>query len=208
MLGYLLTGAAFSFAAVVQPGPLQAWLLARAAAHGWRRTLPAAFSPLLSDGPIIILSALVLSRVPSWLTLWLRIAGGLFVLYLAEGAFRAWRQYAPKAATEAGSARQSLFRATLVNFLNPNPWMSWSLVLGPILVKAWRETPAHAAALLAGFYGVMVAGLAGTIVLFGMAKKIGPGLARGLIGVSALLLVFFGLYLLVGPWIPGVGRQV
>ncbi len=201
MLAYLLTGAAFSFAAVAQPGPLQAWLLARAAGHGWRRTLPAAFSPLLSDGPIIVIAVLVLSRVPPWLTLWLRMAGGLFVLYLAEGAFRAWRRYTPKAPDEPASGIQSLFRATLVNFLNPNPWMSWSLVLGPMLVKAWRETPANAIALLAGFYGVMVAGLAATIVLFGMAKKVGAGITRVLIGVSALLLVFFGLYLLLGSWV-------
>lgn len=194
MLTYLLLGATFSFAAVVQPGPLQAWLLSHAAAHGWRRTLPAAFSPLLSDGPIILLSIVVLSQLPPWLNRWLRLAGGLFVLYLAFAAFQTWRRRSlqPAGASPSGS----LFRATLVNFLNPNPWMSWSLVLGPLLLKAWRETPAYAAALLAGFYGVMVAGLAATIVLFGMAKRLGPAVSRALVGLSALALAAFGSYLL------------
>ncbi len=193
MLSYLLLGAGFSFAAVVQPGPLQAWLMAQAVRNGWRRTLPAAFSPLLSDGPIIVIAVVVLSRIPGWLTAWLRAAGGIFVLYLAYGAYRSWRTFQPKTA----AAPSSLLRATVVNFLNPNPWLSWSLVLGPLLVKAWRESPSHAAALLGGFYGVIVAGLSGMIVLFGMAGRWRPGFARTLIGISAAMLAAFGLYLLL-----------
>jgi threonine/homoserine/homoserine lactone efflux protein len=195
MLTYFLLGATFAFAAVAQPGPLQAWLIAQTASHGWRRTLPAAFSPLLSDGPVILLTVLVLSRLPAWLATWLRIAGGVFVLYLAFGAFRTWRRFDAQAPL-APPAGGSLMRATLVNLLNPNPWISWSLVLGPLLLKAWREAPSHAAALLAGFYGVMVLGLAATIVLFGLARRLGPGVSRALIGLSAVALTFFGCWLL------------
>jgi threonine/homoserine/homoserine lactone efflux protein len=197
MLVYLFLGATFAFAAVAQPGPLQAWLIAQTASNGWRRTLPAAFSPLLSDGPVILVTVLALSRLPAWLTTWLRMAGGVFVLYLAFGAWRTWRRFDAQAPLPA-PAGGSLLRATLVNLLNPNPWMSWSLVLGPLLLKAWRQAPSHAAALLAGFYGVMVLGLAATIVLFGLARKLGPGVSRALIGLSALALVFFGCWLLWG----------
>ena len=90
MLTYALLGATFAFAAVAQPGPLQAYLIAQTANHGWKRTLPAALSPLLSDGPIVVVAVLVLSRLPGWFALWLRLAGGVFVLYLAFGAFRTW----------------------------------------------------------------------------------------------------------------------
>jgi threonine/homoserine/homoserine lactone efflux protein len=195
MIAYLLLGATFGFAAVVQPGPLQAYLISQAASHGWRRTLPAAFSPLLSDGPVIALTVLVLSRVPSWFTQWLRVAGGVFVLYLAFGAFKMWRTWDPKTAAQAPSTGRSLLKATAVNLLNPNPWISWSLVLGPLLLKGWREAPAHGIALLAGFYGVMVLGLASTIALFGMAGKPGSRVSRILIGLSAAALAVFGCYL-------------
>ena len=195
MVGYFLLGASFAFAAVAQPGPLQAWLIAQTASHGWRRTLPAAFSPLLSDGPVILVTVLLLSRLPAWLTAWLRMAGGAFVLYLAFGAFRAWRSFGAQAPL-APPAGGSLMRATLVNLLNPNPWISWSLVLGPLLLKGWREAPSHAAALLIGFYGVMVLGLAATIVLFGQARRLGPEVSRALIGLSAIALGFFGCWLL------------
>ncbi len=68
MTSHLLLGAGLAFAAVVQPGPLQAFLLARAAAHGWRRTLlEAATVNLLNPNPWIAW-ALVLGPavVPAW----------------------------------------------------------------------------------------------------------------------------------------------
>jgi hypothetical protein len=68
-----------------------------------------------------------------------------------------------------------------------------------LLLKAWREAPSHAAALLAGFYGLMVLGLAALILLFGLAGKLGPGVSRALTGLSALALTFFGCWLLWAP---------
>ena len=76
MLAYLLLGVTFAFAAAVQPGPLQAYIVSRTLSHGWRRALPAAFSPLLSDGPIIVLALLALSRLPAGFERGLRLAGG------------------------------------------------------------------------------------------------------------------------------------
>ena len=64
MLSSLLLGSGFAFAAAIQPGPLQAYLFSSVAQHGWKRTLPAAFTPILSDGPIILTVLLVLTRLP------------------------------------------------------------------------------------------------------------------------------------------------
>jgi threonine/homoserine/homoserine lactone efflux protein len=196
MLTYLILGMTYAFAAAVEPGPLQTYLISQTLSHGWRRTLPAAFSPLISDGPVIVLVLLVLSRLPVWLAQGLRLAGGVFVLYLAWSAVKAWRRYDAQDMPPAPSKRQSLLRAALVNVLNPNPYISWSLVLGPLLLKAWRETPAHGVALLAGFYGTMVFSLAGTIALFAAARNLGPRVTRVLIGLSSVALACFGCYLL------------
>jgi len=200
MSTYLILGMAYAFAAAVQPGPLQTYLISQTLSHGWRRTLPAAFSPLISDGPVIVLVLLVLSRVPVWLVQGLRLAGGVFVLYLAWGAVKTWRGYD---AQQMAPAPSSLLRAALVNVLNPNPYISWSLVLGPLLLKGWREAPANGVALLAAFYGTMVLSLAGTIVLFAAARNMGPRVTRALIGLSSVALACFGCYLLwsgVGGW--------
>jgi threonine/homoserine/homoserine lactone efflux protein len=195
MLSYLLQGAALGFGAVVQPGPFQAFLMSQSSRHGWRRTMPAALSPLLSNGPIIFVTLLLISRFPASVARWIQVAGGAFILYLAVGAFRAWRDFRP-AEPSRRAAGESLLQAAGVNFLNPNPWITWSLVLGPLLLKGWRESPSKGIALIAGFYGVVVAGTAAVIVLFGIAGKLDRRVSRALVGISAAILAAFGVYLL------------
>lgn len=196
MVGYLILGMTYAFAAAAQPGPLQTYLISQTASHGWRRTLPAALSPLLSDGPVIVVVLLVLSRVPAWFVQALRCAGGVFVLYLAYSAVVTWRRFDPRDAAEAPSKRQSVLRAALVNLLNPNPYLGWSLVMGPLLLKGWRESPARGVALVAGFYGVMIFSLAAIIALAATARRVGPRVNRALAGASAVALGGFGCYLL------------
>ena len=196
MLTYLILGMTYAFAAAVQPGPLQTYLISQTLTHDWRRTLPAALSPLLSDGPIILLVLLVLSRVPAWMMQALRLAGGVFVLYLAWAALQAWRRYDAQAIPSPPPS--TVLQAALVNVLNPNPYIAWTLVLGPLLLKAWRETPSHGVALLAGFYGTMVLALAATIALSATARNLGPRVTRLLIGLSSVALACFGCYLLFG----------
>lgn len=201
MPAYLLFGVTFAFAAAVQPGPLQAYLVSRTLSHGWRRALPAAFSPLLSDGPIIALALLVLSRVPAGFERGLRLAGGAFLLFLAWRAARTWRAWTPETVTGGGaSARESLLDATVVNLLNPGPYLGWGLVMGPLLLKAWRESPGHGVALLAAFYATLVSGMVATVLLFAGAHRLGPRVNRALIGLSALALAAFGLWQL---WLAG-----
>lgn len=194
MFQYLLLGITYAFAAAVQPGPFQAFLLSQTLSRGWRRTLPAAFAPLISDGPIILLVLLVLSRVPAWLVTVLQGIGGVFLLYLALGAFKNWRNYASTRAASIPDRQQTILKAALVNLLNPNPYLSWSLVMGPLLLKGWRETPFHGIALLLGFYGTLVACTMGIILLFAGAGNLGTKVSRALVGISALALAFFGMY--------------
>ncbi len=103
MLAYLIQGIGYGFAAAVQPGPFQTYLISQTLNRGWRHTLPAALAPLVSDGPIIIISLAILSQVPPWFERIISLAGGLFILFLAYNALIAWRDF-EKHATEAESA--------------------------------------------------------------------------------------------------------
>jgi threonine/homoserine/homoserine lactone efflux protein len=200
MLENLALGGGFAFAAVVQPGPLQAYLLSQVAARGWRRTLPAALAPLLSDGPIALLVLLVLGQLSVGAQQLLRAAGGVLLLYLAWSAYRQWRRPSP-AANDASGTPRTVAQAVLVNLLNPNPYLGWALVLGPNAVAAWHRSPADAVALVAAFYGVLVAGLAVFIVAAGSARFLGPAGQRLLLLLSALALAALGVYqLAVSVW--------
>jgi threonine/homoserine/homoserine lactone efflux protein len=194
MARYLLFGITYAFAAAVQPGPFQSYLISQALSKGWRHTLPAALAPLLSDGPVIVLVLLLLTNMPGSLVQILQIAGGVFLLYLAAGAFRAWRAYDVTKVAPVQASQQTVLKAALVNILNPAPYLGWSLVMGPLLLAGWRETPANGIALLVGFYGTMVISQAGIIMLFAAARNLGPQVSRALLGVSALALACFGVY--------------
>jgi threonine/homoserine/homoserine lactone efflux protein len=194
MLAYILQGIGYGFAAAVQPGPFQTYVVAQTLSRGWRRALPVALGPLISDGPIIVLTVLVLSQVPSWLERALHIAGGAFILYLAHSAFAAWRRFNPREPTPSDLPRFNLLRAAAMNALSPGPYIYWSLVTGPILLAGWRETPSNGLGFLAGFYLAMIAALGSIVLTFGLARRLGPRVNRLLLGVSAVALAGFGLH--------------
>lgn len=190
---YIVQGIGYGLAAAAQPGPLQAYLISQSLLKGWKRALPAALAPLLSDGPIIALSLLVISQVPPWLQRFLYIAGGLFVLYLAYGAYRTWKDFDSRLPGVEAQIQQSILKAALINALNPNPYIFWSLVTGPILLTGWRQTPVLGVGFMAGFYLTMIFSLATIIIVFGSARQLGPKVNRALVGISAIALFCFGL---------------
>lgn len=196
LLGNVFLGGSLALGAAIQPGPLQAFLVARVVATGWRRTLPACLTPLFSDGPAAILAIFLLGRIPPSVLHALRVAGGLLLLYLATGVFRQWRQPMPSS-TRRASAPRTLLEAVLVNLLNPNPYLAWALVLGPAVVAAWSRHPGYALGFVAAFYATMVVSLAGFVFLVGTARFLDSGRQRVLLGASALLLAGLGVTLLV-----------
>jgi|WetSurMetagenome_2_1015567.scaffolds.fasta_scaffold140750_2 threonine/homoserine/homoserine lactone efflux protein len=195
MLENFLIGSGFAFAAALQPGPLQAFLVSRVASTGWKRTLPACLAPPIGDVPIAVLVLLVLGRLSPTVQHLLRVGGGVLLLYFAYGALRQWRN--PAALDMRRSAPRTLFDAVLVNLLNPNPYLGWTLVLGPAAVSAWRAHPSHAFVLVGAFYGTLVVMLALFIFLVGTVRFLGSRGQRALLGISSLALAGIGLYLLI-----------
>jgi threonine/homoserine/homoserine lactone efflux protein len=195
LLRHLLLGGGLGLAAAVQPGPMLAFLLARTAAAGWRRALPACLAPLVSDGPIALVAVLLLSRLPSSFPVVLRAAGGVLLLCFAAAGLRESR--ASGGPESGGSTPRTLLEAASVNLLNPNPYLAWSLVLGPAVVAAWRESAIHAFAFVGALYGTMCAAMAGFVLVVGTGGFLGARARRALVLVAAALLAGLGLYLLV-----------
>ena len=191
---YLLQGIGYGLVAASQPGPFQTYLISQTLTRGWKRTLPAALAPLVSDGPIILICVLVLSQVPAWMQRILYIAGGLFILYLAYGTYNSWKNFDSRLPSLETGTQQSILKAALMNALSPGPYIFWTLVTGPILLKGWRETPVNGIGFLIGFYVTLISSLAALILIFGTAAKLGPKFNRMLLGISAIALTCFGLY--------------
>ena len=190
----LLTGATYAFAAALQPGPFQAYLISQTVANGFRRTFPAAFAPVLSDLPVVCLVLFFLSNVPQFLLSLLQVAGGFLLFALAVSAYRSFRNFRHIAPPSITAAHQTVLRAALVNLLNPNPYLAWTLILGPLLLKAWSHSALDGAMFLIAFYGVLITTMTGIILLFWKVSALGCRLRRGLLAVSAVALAIFATY--------------
>ena len=193
MVMYLLQGAALGIAAAAAPGPFQTFLFSETLVGGWRRGAPVALAPLISDIPIILLALLLLDQVPAQFLRGISLAGGFFSLYLAWGLWKQWRAGAGQENEYQVRARGGLRRGALINLLGPGPYLFWTLVLGPILLSALRESPLHGSAFILGFYVVFIGALLGLVGLFHQARRLGPGVVRLLLLLSiGILLILAG----------------
>jgi len=191
---YIAQGLVYGFAAAAQPGPLQTYIISQAIARGWRRALPTALAPLISDGPIIAICLFILSQIPIWFERFLHLAGGLFILFLAYGAYKSWKSYDTNMPPEESGTTQSVFKAALTNLLAPGAYLFWSFVTGPVLLQGWRQTPIYVFGFLASFYGAMILSLCAIILVFSMARHLGSKFNHTLLGISVIALFGFGLY--------------
>ena len=194
MTFYFIRGATLGLSAMATPGPFQAFLMSQTIKNGWRHTLPAALAPLISDGPIVALMLLLLTQTPDWFLSGIQILGGLFVLYLAWGAFAAAKKMGTSLEVLPEAAGQNFFKAALMNMLSPGPYLFWGLLAGPIVIEGWRQSPAIGLSFVVGFYIALIGGFAAFIILLGTASRFGPRVSRILGFVAALALFIFGLY--------------
>jgi threonine/homoserine/homoserine lactone efflux protein len=191
---YLIQGIGYGFAAAAQPGPLQTYLITQSLTKSWQRSLHNAFAPLISDGPIIAVCLLVLRQLPDSFKQILYLFGGGFVLYLAYGAYKSWRNIDSQLpGTETGN-QQSVLKAALVNLLAPGAYIFWGTVTGPILMAGWREAPVFGVAFILGFYITFILCLMLIIFVFGVFHSMGTKVQRLLVGASAIALLVFGIY--------------
>jgi threonine/homoserine/homoserine lactone efflux protein len=197
LITYLLAAAAIGFSAGVTPGPLQAVFLSYAIKGGWKKALPAAFAPLVTDGPVILLVLVILNNLPGVFLRILQIGGAVFILYLAWESFQAYRNFEDIKAAEDTGTWGTLLKAATMNLLGPGPWLFWSLINGPNLLLAWGVSPWWGAAYLASFYGVFILSNIALILVFSSMRKMGEQVRRTLLLVSALILAGFAVYQLL-----------
>ena len=194
MIVYILIGLTYGFAAAVQPGPFLAYLISQTLKNGWRKTFPAIFSPLLSDIPIALLALYILSNISHDFIKWLHLLGGIFIIYLALGAYKAWKNFNKEDTFDNQTPQADIFKGALVNLLNPNPYLGWSLVMGPLIIEGWRKSILNSFALVICFYMSMFTCLFILIYIFHQTRRIGPRVNYYLLAVSFAALACFGIY--------------
>ena len=165
MWTFAVTGVVFGLAAGLSPGPLLTLVVTESLRGGTRAGMRVAAAPLLTDGPIVLVSVVLLTRVASSGILdVLALAGALFLAYLAWDSLTA---KAPEAAARA-PRRSALTKGAFVNVLNPHPYLFWVGIGGPTLLGAWEQSAAHALSFVVGMYGCLVGSK--MVVAWGVGK--------------------------------------
>ena len=124
----------------------------------------------------------------------MQFVGGVFLLYLAFEAYKSFRRYRHMASQPSMSVGQTFFKGVLVNILNPNAYLGWALIMGPLVASAWQRSPLGSLAVVGAFYVTMIAATIVILALFARVRAVGPRVARILVGISAAALALFGLY--------------
>ncbi len=68
--------------------------------------------------------------------------------------------------------------------------------MGPMFIKGYQQSAANGISLITGFYITIVLAQMGIILLFGLAKNLGPKVTRITLGIASVGLAGFGVYLL------------
>ena len=173
----LLAGLVIGLGSGVAPGPLLALAISTTLRRGLRAGLAVACGPLVSDALIIALSVTVVSQLPSRALDILALVGG--VVIAAFGLETLWSartadvttlrevQPPPSRGRLASLATHPLAQATVINLLNPAPWIFWITAGSALLLSFWDRSPALAVAYLVAFYVGLVGSKA--LVVFGIA---------------------------------------
>lgn len=204
---FILPAFSLALSATALPGPLQAYIISVALRHGWRKGLVVVVSPLLTDIPIIVVTLLMLEQLAAYVPQIIpviRLAGGVFLLWLAWGAWKQYRAGVGMSARDGQPADDTggvtrlhiLTTGILMNYLSPGPYLFWTTVNGPLLMKALVVSQWHAVAFLLSFYGVFLLGLGAIFITFDRLGRMNERVTRGLTLVTLVLILWFGTELI------------
>lgn len=201
MIELLVRGLTLGLNAGLSPGPLQTYVIQTSLLLGWRRSLIVALSPLITDIPIIVLIVFVLAQFPPAFIQIIRIAGGVFLLYLAWNTWKDIQRGVRIGAVQAGSAptsqRTVLLRAVQMNYLSPGPYIFWGTINGPLLIQGLNQSLLHGLGFLLGFYGMFLGLMCALILLTDRLRTLSDRANRVILVGLALVLAVFGLSLIV-----------
>jgi len=120
-----------------KPGPLQTLVITETLKRDWKAGFKVTLAPLVTDGPIILFCALIVSSLSNNDQIFATIsfAGALFLTYMAYETF----MINEVKINEVDSRNSPLYKGVITNLLNPNPYIYWTLIGSPFLVQAFEK---------------------------------------------------------------------
>ncbi len=177
----------------IRPGPLLTMVIRETLTGGWSAGARAALAPIFTDGPIIIVSIFLsgwIADQPTVLFL-ISILGAGFLVWFGIDCFRI---EPPDPDLDQEEITGSFMRGVITNLLNPNVYVFWFLIGGPLMASAADEEPlAPVAYALSFLISIIIVKM--TIALFFHRTRgsLSPTAYRTALGICGLGMFGFSL---------------
>ena len=164
----LTTGIVLGLSAGLSPGPLMTLVRTETLKGGIPAGARIAMAPLITDAPIIAGCLFLLATLAHAMAFIgsLALLGGLYIAWLGWENIR----FSGAEADPAPPAASQLRTGIIANLLNPNPYVFWLTVGGPLILKTARTGAGAAALFLLLFYGCLVGSKLGMAVAVGRSR--------------------------------------
>ncbi len=191
VISLALAGASLGVIEGIKPGPLLTMVIRETLSGGLRAGLWTAAAPIFTDGPLIIISLLAAAFLAEHESL-------LFVVTLAGGAFLArmgiecFSLDPPNIDEHHPIPKGSFFRGIATNLLNPNVYVFWFLIGGPLMASAVRQEIFAPIAYAVTFLITIMLTKAMIAYAFHRASgKISPTAYRGILSLCGVAMLCF-----------------
>lgn len=190
----LISGILLGLSAGLSPGPMLTLVISQTLRHGIREGVKVAFAPLLTDTPIVIACLLFLSVFSNMKPALgvISVFGGIYLFYLGLTSIR-FKAVDHQEETKPKSLRKGL----MVNFLNPSPYMFWTSIGGPLVLKASATSLVSALAFIVPFYVLLVGSKIAVAIISGRSRNLLKSRHyKFIIQLLGLVLIGFGVLFL------------
>ena len=140
ILGLALAGTTLGLVEGIKPGPLLTMVIKETLSGGLRAGIWTATAPIFTDGPLVIVSLFAAAWFATQpLALFtISLLGGFFLLKMGIDCF----SIDPPTSEDLLIDTKGAFRrGILTNLLNPNVYVFWFLIGGPLMASAAEEEP-------------------------------------------------------------------
>lgn len=142
---YLIGSLAFAGAILgvvegVKPGPLLTMVIRETLSGGLRAGVRTAAAPIFTDGPLVIVSLLAAGWISTQPTILIAISI-LGAGYLLKMGLECFTIEPPPSDLAGIDISDSFKRGILTNLLNPNVYIFWFLIGGPLMASVADEEP-------------------------------------------------------------------
>ena len=140
VLGLALAGITLGVVEGVKPGPLLTTVIKETLTNGFRGGIRAASAPFFTDGPLILFSIFMAGYIADQPLLFCGIAV-LGAIFLTRMGMECFNPEIPDIDATDIALTQSLKKGILTNLLNPNAYIFWLLIGGPLMATAADSEP-------------------------------------------------------------------